>query len=334
MKQWSKKLLTLNRYGVFRTLKRPTALGLLGFCLGLNSAGYIHAANNNRIREESEIINKKMDELLEQLDRAPTGPLMAELIEQQRSPNQQRQYDFRQNRGLKMKDRPDFVWNHLKANWQCVWGANHLIGHVGDGVKWGCGLNWLAQQPQQECVIYSVGSHNDFSFEESVLQYLPHCKVFTFDPTVAVPMVPADIADRVEFRKWGLAGKDEGEYLMLSTMMSKLGHSHVDILKVDIEGWEYPAFFALDERGEWPSIGQLLIEIHKEAPELQLDYRGYVPPNGVDIQDPQAMLLSIIRLFEKHSLRMFHDEINYPECCSEFSFIQKDWSPLRRDYTP
>ena len=261
-----------------------------------------------------------------------TGERVDLLLEQQNNPLVEEQYHWLRDKHFLVRDEYAEGINSIKSNWPCFWGVHEVMTRTEDGAKWTCGLNDLAHLPEQECIVYSFGSANNWVFEEGVLEMVPHCKVFTFDPTIGVDQAhpPQSITDRLEFRQWGLAGKDEGNMKLLSTVMKELGHDHIDILKVDVEGWEFPAFFALDERNEWPSFGQLLIELHADAT------RGYVPSelSGVDPEDEAAMLFHIIGLFEKHSLRMFHDEVNWmgAQCCSEYSFIQKHWEPTRRNY--
>ena len=255
------------------------------------------------------------------------------LLKQQSDPILDKQYFHLRKFELQWKElekHPLFV---MGANWPCIWGVDHVVGKVHDGPKWTCGLNQLAKLPQQECVVYSFGSMNEFSFEVKLLtEFLPHCKVWTFDHTVENPRVPKSIAEKMTYLKWGLSSENSGKFKTLPTIMKELGHTHIDILKVDIEGYEWPTFFALDARNEWPSFGQLQIEIHTGM------FGGYTPPieSGLNLKNRTGMMLSIIELFEKHDLRMFHEEINTVgrgECCSEYAFIQKEWSPLRRDYS-
>ena len=247
----------------------------------------------------------------------------------------QRKYDHQRHH--EVKNTIGDMFSHYDANWPCVWGETFLVGgdpnmtsdKMAYGAKWGCGLELMSAAPRRECIVYSIGSNNDFSFEEGIADLLPHCKIFTFDPTVKSPKVPAHIADKVQFLKWGLSGSDTGNYLLLSTMMRRLKHSHIDILKVDVEGSEWPAFFALDAMDDaWPDIGQLLIEIH--IWKYTLGGSGYTPERP---DDNTHTLGTIIELFERHDLRLFHKEVNAQwgsTCCSEFSFIHKDWHPEKR----
>lgn len=55
----------------------------------------------------------------------------------------------------------------------------------------------------------------------------------------------------------------------LQSLMHDLGHTHVDVLKIDIEGGEFDVIPAILESGV--SIGQLLVEIHYHFPSRRLD---------------------------------------------------------------
>lgn len=62
---------------------------------------------------------------------------------------------------------PDFVCQHEKR-----------IGRLGDGGKWICDPHRITDQ--EDCLVYSVGSNNDFSFEQSVLDKIGHhCEIHT-----------------------------------------------------------------------------------------------------------------------------------------------------------
>jgi hypothetical protein len=67
----------------------------------------------------------------------------------------------------------------------------------GDEEKRACGLLGLLKQQQRDCTIMSLGSNDQWSFEEAVFAALPSCITHTFDCTVkdsARP--PAAIASR------------------------------------------------------------------------------------------------------------------------------------------
>ena len=163
------------------------------------------------------------------------------------------------------------VFGSFEANWPCLFGELMLIdesmqnGDGPDGVKWVCGLQHLnASSSSRQCVVYSIGSNNQWEFEVRMNELLPHCDIFTFNPTVDIPTPPSVIEHKVEFKKWGLAGTDDEEKSMflLSSIMQRLNHSHIDVLKIDVEGYEWTAIPALDAQNVCPSIGQLMIELH------------------------------------------------------------------------
>ena len=143
------------------------------------------------------------------------------------------------------------------------------IGGESDGGKLFCSDGF----PNANCVVYSLGSRLDFTFESDVIKRLK-CVVYTFDCTVGEPQaekIPAGI----HFFPWCVGGKDEvksftsdlleqgrphiGQYYTLDTILKKLGHARIDLLKMDIERHELDVIASLS-RKEAPT--QLLFETH------------------------------------------------------------------------
>lgn len=48
--------------------------------------------------------------------------------------------------------------------------------------KWVCGVRQLLNH--KDCVVYSVGSNGEVSFEKAILAQFPHCQMHTYDPTL------------------------------------------------------------------------------------------------------------------------------------------------------
>ena len=128
------------------------------------------------------------------------------------------------------------------------------IGPDGDGGKIVC-----AQELRHDlCVIYSLGSRLDFSFEIAAYNQTG-CSIFTFDCTVG-DVEHTTVPDGVAFFPWCVGGKEEkkvissdlghtgelGQYYPLKTIMLKLGHKKVDLLKMDIERHEISVINSLD----------------------------------------------------------------------------------------
>jgi hypothetical protein len=115
----------------------------------------------------------------------------------------------------------------------------------------------------------------DSSFESSVLQHTHHCQVWGYaNPSVDVKPfdydVPRSLHHRTHFTSSiGLVGEDTGyhrELLPLHKIMAKNGHMHIDILRIDVEGWEFAVLRQIvdeyRERNETLPFGQLLLELH------------------------------------------------------------------------
>jgi len=148
-----------------------------------------------------------------------------------------------------------------------------------DEAKVVCGLDTL----KPGCIVYSIGGNNQWLFELDILDKTP-CEVHTFDCTGDLSRfeVPSN-QDRLHFHHVCLGAEYEagslqinrkcvggnkcGETWTLSQMQQKLGHSRIDLFKMDIEGFEW------DLLDSWPELGQpeanqlllphqLLVEFH------------------------------------------------------------------------
>ena len=148
------------------------------------------------------------------------------------------------------------------------------IGALGDGGKWVCGMSRVVTKP--DCIIYSVGINHESSFEAELLSRTDNCQVWGYDFSVhefgpEVQDSPA-LLRRAHFKPYGLAGtnahgpEDTNKMYTLQSLMALNGHSHIDILKVDIESWEFETLTTLlrsymVEDQPLP-FGQLQLEIH------------------------------------------------------------------------
>lgn len=121
----------------------------------------------------------------------------------------------------------------MQNNWEptirCV--DDRRVGHFGEGGKWVCDPDCLLV-PQQ-CTIFSVGSNNEYSFEESLHSH--ECRTFTFDHTTNGTGHP----DYVVFSPFGIATVSSGNMKSLVDMAALVNVKHVDIFKIDCEGCEF-----------------------------------------------------------------------------------------------
>jgi len=166
---------------------------------------------------------------------------------------------------------PYTVWDFFPATFNCP----HEIerpGALGDGGKWVCGLSRVQDKP--DCVIYSFGINLESSFEADLLRTTKHCQVWGYDFSVGSfgPEIPENMLHRTHFKAYGLGGvdahgpADDPPMYTLQTLMRMNGHTHIDILKIDIENYEFATLTTLIEpyirSGQPLPFGQLQLEVH------------------------------------------------------------------------
>lgn len=161
--------------------------------------------------------------------------------------------------------------------------SNHTkLGKFDDDSKTVCGLDDIGdgtelsvfQQPG--CVIYSIGSNNEFGFEEDLLQRT-QCEIHTFDCTGPIsrftnkPNHPRSHFHHMCLSHEYVAAPPRcqgrqvcGEMMTLAQLQAKLNHTTAPaLLKIDVEGFEIPLFrswWAGTEKARMPT--QMLVEIH------------------------------------------------------------------------
>jgi len=157
----------------------------------------------------------------------------------------------------------------------------------GDGPKWICDphrIKRLAQERKAKnathpgCVVYSIGSNGDFSFEAGLEEEVGPgvCEFHIFDMKNYTDKMLQYNISRAHFHQWGLKKQDwdadikpnQTFYGMRDTMQL-LGHEGldvIDIFKIDCESCEWSTF--KDWLGEGiPALMQIQVELHKAKPE-------------------------------------------------------------------
>jgi Methyltransferase domain len=145
-----------------------------------------------------------------------------------------------------------------------VYGGGSMKGI--DGQKTICMDPGVAPDPQ-DCLVYSFGINNEWSFDKMVEGY--GCQVYAFDPSMA--MNDSDYTANIHFFKMGLSGSDSGEgsswkvrtldsiYKMLEP---KHGPKVIDYLKVDIEYAEWASFKQILKSNMLDNVKQIGMEVH------------------------------------------------------------------------
>lgn len=181
--------------------------------------------------------------------------------------------------------------------WSCD--VTERVGLMSDGGKFICDPHRIPK----DCLIYSIGSNNDWSFEENAYNLLG-CEIHTFDHTID----PVNMPKFVNFHKWGLGAWNSTDDILISlpNIIDKLGHTNraIDILKVDCEGCETEAIRPLFQMKSWrtnPPIRQINIEFH---------WHRYTD-------------LELLRAATDNGYVIFMKEANpFGRCCYEFSLLQ------------
>jgi len=132
-----------------------------------------------------------------------------------------------------------------------------------------CGLNTL----RSPCVVYSIGSNNDWSFELGVLKSTS-CEVHTFDCTGDRSRFKVPPSNRLFFHYECLGTSSDKNFYTLDQLAERHSHKQIDLLKMDIEGFEFDAFDSILSSADLFSAPmQILVEVHYRS---QMGFPGTV----------------------------------------------------------
>lgn len=167
------------------------------------------------------------------------------------------------------------------------------------GTRYG-GWSILRDSLTPASVVYSFGVGEDASFDLALIERYG-CDVHAFDPTPkSIEWVERNIHDeRFIFHPWA-AGASDGTLTLflparadfasasmtpgahtskesvaapaftIATIMKRLGHDRLDVLKMDIESAEYGVLDTMQRDGALCKVRQLLVEFHHWFPEVGL----------------------------------------------------------------
>ncbi|XP_076438143.1 putative methyltransferase-like protein 24 [Babylonia areolata] len=125
-------------------------------------------------------------------------------------------------------------------------------------------------RPIAPCVIYSFGINYEFSFDDDAGR-IYGCDVYSFDPSMS-KQPTYQRSERVMYYRLGIGGQSgqpekrtNGWTLYsLSSLRTLLNHTHtpIDVLKMDVEGSEWPSLSAMLKERQLDNVRQLLVEYH------------------------------------------------------------------------
>lgn len=183
-----------------------------------------------------------------------------------------------------------------------------------DGQKGVC-LDKKVLPDPRNCLVYSFGINNDWSFDDTVALY--GCQVFSFDPTISKTnhtretfkshddVKPHNYS--IEFYEMGLddhnyegfGKKPHVPMRTLKTLYNFLKQKHgervIDYLKIDIDDSEWRVIPNIIKSGMLDKVRQLALEIH-------------LKPN--DTIDEIRKRAKIVRSLEEHGMVRFTSLLN------------------------
>lgn len=223
------------------------------------------------------------------------------------------------------EDKIPFQWfqSHYEPDFSCQFRKRVGGNGYGDGPKWVCDPHRLIDISKERkkshpdrpgCLIYSVGSNGDFSFELALQNMLGKdtCEVHIFDMRNFAKKMPENM--NMHFHQWGLSHESmESGYVYKSFQdtIKELGHEDfpaIDVFKIDCEGCEYATFPDwLDE--STPMLQQILVETHASSANNMKDFFDSLKEAGY------------VKYSKEHNTQL----PNLP--CYEYGFLK-----LRKDY--
>lgn len=144
-----------------------------------------------------------------------------------------------------------------------------------DGVKKICIDKIYKHVLSGSCLLYSFGLNDDWSFEHIMASL--GCKVRSFDPTIDGPPVGFDWPNNLSFKKIGISNQTEKVEMSNITRnnmkfsldtLENIIHQmddkgkNLNVLKLDIEGYEFSVLPKLIDSYLIDSIDQIIVEIH------------------------------------------------------------------------
>jgi len=218
---------------------------------------------------------------------------------------------------------------------------DHTPVELGQSEKSGIGgkniVNANGLKSKGDCVVYSLGVAGNSRFED-IMASKYDCEVHAFDCTVNANLknIKASMKNpKFNFHEWCIGddskvnmeasgytkggGRNHEQSQMvfksLATSMKELGHTSMDLLKFDIEGFEWQLF----ERELLKGIvkpQQISFELHTEGA------KPWAVPEGNTKGRTNNQVNNLFLQMHKHGYRVASKELNrHDHACAEFVMI-------------
>lgn len=198
----------------------------------------------------------------------------------------------------------------------------------GDGGKWLC----APLSPPDNCVVYSLGSANNYQFEDAILKQT-NCRVYTYDCTIDGRSIDTS---RHFFNKQCIGPRKYDQLFnrMLSweQVLKANNHAQTYIVKADIEGFEWGLL--ADWRMDTPGLPHYLaVELHLDRfpDSTKTDHLDPKPGADLSMYDyiwrKKTMTSADAALLFQHLASLGYAAISrednhYGTCCSEYVFMR------------
>lgn len=168
-------------------------------------------------------------------------------------------------KGIKSTKSSDLYFKYLQTT-QIFCQNIFRMGQIVDG-GWDVCHDHMVKYTQP-CIVYSFGVSGDLTFDDEVSETY-HCDVFSFDPTTVFPT--HQHGPNVWFYRIGIGNKHEkfraGYVAPLQELREMHNHtsSPIAILKIDVEGAEWPSLPNMIETRQLEDVAQLYLEFHGQG---------------------------------------------------------------------
>ncbi|CAL1528074.1 unnamed protein product [Lymnaea stagnalis] len=205
------------------------------------------------------------------------------------------------------KDLQEFYHSYINSP-QTTCNKVVRMGKITDG-GWELCDDPLYRPIPGDCLVYSYGINFDFSFDTDMSKY--GCTVHAFDPSMKT--VPNIFGGNIYFHATGVAAKngtingpDATGIWQLHTVKEhrdqhhhSIGQRQLDILKMDVEGYEYESLMLALEDGSLSDVRQLAFETHVTF------------VSGDPTQEDYIKFLGLLRSVYHHGFRIYLTHRNY-----------------------
>ena len=188
------------------------------------------------------------------------------------------------------------------------------FGNDGDGGKMVCDAKAVLERQADDCLVVSVGSNGDVSFEEAMRAFNPACEVHIYEPAMT-PKMAATIPTwaKLYAEPFDGATVDKPEYANRS----------IAILKIDCEGCEFDAMRPWLERS---CTDLVLAEVH-----------GCLGQSHMSVEHRMRRFHTLMSAAEAAGFKVFSSEVNLlapSPTCIEYGLTRSSVCPARAPRVP